>query len=82
MLDPTAKACQWQTRTYLVSSLWTKKKKFYNVDYWSEKEDAEKLLALDDEDDELYGDFEDLETGEKHEADDEKKDSDGGYIFH
>jgi hypothetical protein len=39
-------------------------------------------LALDDEDDELYGDFEDLETGEKHEADAEKKDSDGGFIFH
>ncbi len=57
-------------------------KKFYNVDYWSEKEDAEKLLALDDEDDELYGDFEDLETGEKHEADAEKKDSDGGFFYH
>ncbi|KYN32484.1 Ribosome biogenesis protein BMS1 like protein [Trachymyrmex septentrionalis] len=31
---------------------------------WKESEDAEELLKLDDED--LYGDFEDLETGEKH----------------
>lgn len=39
---------------------------------WKESEDAEELLKLDDlEDDgeELYGDFEDLETGEKHQAD-------------
>ncbi|XP_076247659.1 ribosome biogenesis protein BMS1 homolog [Calliopsis andreniformis] len=35
---------------------------------WKESEDAEELLKLDDMDDEeLYGDFEDLETGEKHE---------------
>ncbi|KAG5309009.1 BMS1 protein, partial [Acromyrmex insinuator] len=33
---------------------------------WKESEDAEELLKLDDED--LYGDFEDLETGEKHKA--------------
>ncbi|XP_028046742.1 ribosome biogenesis protein BMS1 homolog [Monomorium pharaonis] len=32
---------------------------------WKESEDAETLLKLDDEE-ELYGDFEDLETGEKH----------------
>lgn len=35
---------------------------------WKESEDAENLLKLDDED--LYGDFEDLETGEKHIAED------------
>ncbi|XP_024878826.1 ribosome biogenesis protein BMS1 homolog [Temnothorax curvispinosus] len=35
---------------------------------WKESEDAEELLKLDDED--LYGDFEDLETGEKHKAED------------
>lgn len=35
---------------------------------WKKSEDAEELLRLDDE--ELYGDFEDLETGEKHEAED------------
>jgi ribosome biogenesis protein BMS1 len=37
---------------------------------WSEKEDATKLLAkddaFDDSDEEIFGDFEDLETGEKH----------------
>ncbi|XP_077998767.1 ribosome biogenesis protein BMS1 homolog [Glandiceps talaboti] len=32
---------------------------------WDENEDAEKLLA---DDDEVYGDFEDLETGEKHQG--------------
>lgn len=35
---------------------------------WKESEDAENLLKLDDED--LYGDFEDLETGEKYKAED------------
>lgn len=36
---------------------------------WKESEDAEELLKLDDiNDEELYGDFEDLETGEKHET--------------
>lgn len=35
---------------------------------WKESEDAEELLKLDDE--ALYGDFEDLETGEKHKAED------------
>ncbi|XP_015587396.1 ribosome biogenesis protein BMS1 homolog [Cephus cinctus] len=37
---------------------------------WKESEDAEELLKLDDMDDdeEVYGDFEDLETGEKHVA--------------
>lgn len=35
---------------------------------WKESEDAEELLKLDDE--ELYGDFEDLETGEKYKAED------------
>ena len=45
---------------------------------WSEGQDAEKLLALDDEEEEdVFGDFEDLETGEKHEAKDEKNESDG-----
>ena len=33
---------------------------------WKQSEDAEELLKLDDEDDSVYGDFEDLETGEKH----------------
>jgi len=38
---------------------------------WSDKEDATKLLAKDDDafgdsDEEIFGDFEDLETGEKH----------------
>lgn len=35
---------------------------------WKESEDAEELLRLDDAsdgDDEMFGDFEDLETGEK-----------------
>lgn len=36
---------------------------------WKDSEDAEELLKLDDMDDEeLYGDFEDLETNEKHQA--------------
>lgn len=39
---------------------------------WKESEDAEELLKLDDMDDneeeEIYGDFEDLETGQKHEG--------------
>ena len=36
---------------------------------WKESEDAEELLKLDDmNDEELYGDFEDLETGEKREG--------------
>ncbi|XP_043473482.1 ribosome biogenesis protein BMS1 homolog isoform X2 [Leptopilina heterotoma] len=36
---------------------------------WKESEDAEELLKLNDLDDQdLYGDFEDLETGEKFEA--------------
>lgn len=36
---------------------------------WRESEDAKELLRLDDlsdDDSEIYGDFEDLETGEKH----------------
>ncbi|XP_076282110.1 ribosome biogenesis protein BMS1 homolog isoform X2 [Lasioglossum baleicum] len=37
---------------------------------WKESEDAEELLKLDDLDDQdVYGDFEDLETGEKYETD-------------
>ncbi|KYN01439.1 PREDICTED: ribosome biogenesis protein BMS1 homolog [Cyphomyrmex costatus] len=38
---------------------------------WKESEDADELLKLDDED--LYGDFEDLETGEKHKAEHPKE---------
>ena len=40
---------------------------------WKNQEDAEELLKLDDDDEEIFGDFEDLETGEFHkaEADDE-----------
>lgn len=50
---------------------------------WSDKEDAEKLLALDDEDDDedVFGDFEDLETGEKHEAKEDQQDSDGKILI-
>lgn len=34
---------------------------------WKESEDAAELLRLDDDSgEELFGDFEDLETGEKH----------------
>uniref|UniRef100_A0A0A9YDD7 Bms1-type G domain-containing protein n=1 Tax=Lygus hesperus TaxID=30085 RepID=A0A0A9YDD7_LYGHE len=44
---------------------------------WKDGEDADELLKLDDlsepEDDELFGDFEDLETGEKHIADSSAK---------
>ena len=32
---------------------------------WAKGQDAEELIKLDDEDEEVYGDFEDLETGEK-----------------
>ncbi|XP_012284640.1 ribosome biogenesis protein BMS1 homolog [Orussus abietinus] len=40
---------------------------------WKESEDAEMLLKLDDmSDEELYGDFEDLETKEKHLAETSK----------
>lgn len=42
---------------------------------WRASEDAEELLRLDDlsdADSEVYGDFEDLETGEKHSANDAK----------
>ena len=35
---------------------------------WKQSEDAEELLKLDDEDDEVYGDFEDLETGITHDG--------------
>ena len=41
---------------------------------WKESEDAEELLKLDDiNDEELYGDFEDMETGERHEAETPKE---------
>ncbi|XP_043592079.1 ribosome biogenesis protein BMS1 homolog [Bombus pyrosoma] len=41
---------------------------------WKESEDAEELLKLDDiNDEELYGDFEDMETGKKHEAESRKE---------
>lgn len=46
---------------------------------WKSTEDAEQLLALDDMSDgdsEVYGDFEDLETGEKFEGKTVKKDDD------
>jgi len=35
---------------------------------WKEDEDAEELLALDDLEEDSEGDFEDLETGEVHQA--------------
>ncbi|KOX67872.1 Ribosome biogenesis protein bms1 [Melipona quadrifasciata] len=41
---------------------------------WKESEDAEELLKLDNiNEEELYGDFEDIETGEKHEAETPKE---------
>ncbi|XP_067646633.1 ribosome biogenesis protein BMS1 homolog [Eurosta solidaginis] len=45
---------------------------------WKASEDAETLLRLDDLSDaesEVYGDFEDLETGEKHHGNNQKTDS-------
>lgn len=45
---------------------------------WKESEDAEELLKLDDlNEDDVYGDFEDLETGEKFQG----KSADGGKLF-
>ena len=35
---------------------------------WKEDEDAEELLALDDLEEDSEGDFEDLETGQVHQA--------------
>lgn len=35
---------------------------------WKDDKNAETLLKLDDEDEDLYGDFEDLETGQKFTA--------------
>ena len=44
---------------------------------WKDSEDAEELLKMDDDEDEdAYGDFEDLETGEVHKAEDEPGKSD------
>ncbi len=40
---------------------------------WSGAEDAEALLKMDDEDDDVFGDFEDLETGEVHKGEEDKK---------
>ncbi|KAJ8669738.1 hypothetical protein QAD02_000997 [Eretmocerus hayati] len=40
---------------------------------WKESEDAEELLKLNELEEDVYGDFEDLETGEKHKADQTKK---------
>lgn len=54
-------------KQYLINSFVTGKR--------SADEDASELLKLDDasdgEDEELYGDFEDLETGEKHKAEED-----------
>lgn len=45
---------------------------------WSELESAEKLLKMDQENDDLFGDFEDLETGEKFSSKEEvEKSADG-----
>lgn len=47
---------------------------------WKASEDAETLLRLDDLSDaesEVYGDFEDLETGEKHSGNDNAQGADG-----
>ena len=43
---------------------------------WKQSEDAEELLKLDEEDDDVFGDFEDLETGEKHTGDDQEEEED------
>nr|XP_021184520.2 ribosome biogenesis protein BMS1 homolog [Helicoverpa armigera] len=55
-------------KQYLINNFVTGKR--------SADEDASELLKLDDasdgDDEELYGDFEDLETGEKHKAEDNK----------
>lgn len=61
-------------KTFLINSFVTGKR--------SADEDASELLKLDDasdaeEDEEVYGDFEDLETGEKHQADKETKEASG-----
>merc|ERR1712106_1062342 len=40
---------------------------------WKESENAATLLKMDDEDEDLYGDFEDLETGKKVAAEEVKK---------
>ncbi|XP_063826557.1 ribosome biogenesis protein BMS1 homolog [Ostrinia nubilalis] len=65
----------WSTdanKQYLINSFVTGKR--------SADEDASELLKLDDasdgDDEELFGDFEDLETGEKHSAEDKEKTSD------
>ena len=42
---------------------------------WKEGENAETLLKMDDEDEDLYGDFEDLETGKKYKAPEKQEDS-------
>lgn len=47
---------------------------------WKSSEDAEKLLALDDmsdDDSEVFGDFEDLETGEKFDGKEKEEAGDG-----
>nr|CAD7446822.1 unnamed protein product [Timema bartmani] len=45
--------------------------------HWKHSEDAATLLKLDEaSDDEMFGDFEDLETGEKHIAGDKGEDTD------
>jgi len=47
---------------------------------WAAGRDAEELLKMDDEDDdEMYGDFEDLETGEKEETK-EKEEEEGPRV--
>lgn len=45
---------------------------------WKKSEDASELLKLDDasdfdDDEDVFGDFEDLETGEKHSGQSKKK---------
>lgn len=45
---------------------------------WKESEDAAELLQLDDDSsEEVFGDFEDLETGESHRSETENNNNEG-----
>lgn len=55
-------------RDWNVKELQNSIKDCFMTGEWKEGEDAETLLKMDEEDEDLYGDFEDLETGEKFKA--------------
>ena len=48
---------------------------------WRSSEDAESLLKLNDMDENLYGDYEDLETGQKFSGKNENEEEEGGGDF-